>query len=226
MTIHQSARSTIKTSACERAFSRRVFLGGVAATIAVPTSALASYLPKFRRVKSQYIAALAAPDEDRGSGAQNWGIWREDPGPRGVWLKRYEKLAESGGRAPADWQFDNEEWWVDENGVLMEKPVFSIPPGRYIVTGHRTAMSVLTVSEKDETGDMKWRLNFGANLYDVTHLECRAARYQPVADIAKCSPKNVDQSVFPVKPGQAMPAVSGCRMKDYAVLFIIGVEAS
>lgn len=225
MPNHNSTSVKFKTFSRYQVVSRRAFLGGAVASMVLPFPANASYLPKFRRVKNQYIAALAQPNDNRGSGAQNWGIWRKDPGPRGVWLKSYEQLAKSGGRAPADWQFDDKEWWVDENGVLMEKPIFSIPPGKYIVTGHRTAMSVLTVSEKDEAGDMKWRLNFGANLHDVTHLECRAARYEPIADVATCSPKNVDQSVFPVKPGQTMPTVSGCAMKDYAVLFIIGVEA-
>jgi hypothetical protein len=30
---------------------------------------------------------------------------------------------------------------------------------------------------------------------------------------------------FPVTPGAAMPAVSGCNKQDYAVLFVLGIEA-
>ncbi len=205
---------------------RRGFLGGAAAVATFPSAAMASYLPKFRKVKTQYIATRARPSERRGKGAQNWGFWSQDPGPRGVWVNRYDKLAASGGKAPAQWQFDEAEWWLDENGVLMEKPVFPIPAGRYLVTGNRTMMSVLTVKPMDETGDMAWRLNFGASIYDVTHLECRAGRYTPVGDVATCTPKDVDQSVFPIKPGTWMPAVPGCHMRDYAVLFVVGVEVT
>ena len=34
-----------------------------------------------------------------------------------------------------------------------------------------------------------------------------------------------DQSRFPVKPGGLMPPVTGCAKQDYAVLFVIGIEA-
>jgi hypothetical protein len=56
---------------------------------------------KFQRVPMQYIAALGAEDATSGSGAQAWGLWRVDPGPRGVRLKDYDKLQSEGGRAPA-----------------------------------------------------------------------------------------------------------------------------
>ena len=58
-----------------------------------------------------------------------------------------------------------------------------------------------------------------AKLYDVTHLPCRAARY------TGGSPASARQSDFPVTPGAAMPPVSGTKKQDYAVLFIVGVEA-
>merc|ERR1711959_245967 len=66
-----------------------------------------------------------------GSGAARWGIWRVDPGPRGVRLHEFPKLEAAGGVAPARWQFDKEDWWLEEHGLIMEKPDFPVPPGQY-----------------------------------------------------------------------------------------------
>ena len=115
---------------------------------------------KFYRVPTQYIAALGDPGATSGGGAQTWGLWRVDPGPRGVWLKNYDQLEESGGITPAKWQFDPGEWWVDENGLLMEKPDFPLPPGKYVVTGDRETISVLTIHPADE----RWREALGTRL--------------------------------------------------------------
>lgn len=41
--------------------------------------------------------ALGDPKASRGASAGAWGIWRVDPGPRGVRLSNYNKLASSGG---------------------------------------------------------------------------------------------------------------------------------
>ncbi|HUV23229.1 MAG TPA: hypothetical protein VMZ32_15640, partial [Gammaproteobacteria bacterium] len=61
----------------------------------------------FRSVRTQFIAALGDPTASSGSGAQTWGLWRKDPGPRGVWLNNFEQqLVISGGVAPASWKFD------------------------------------------------------------------------------------------------------------------------
>src|SRR5262245_40905854 len=55
---------------------------------------------KFKRLWSpMYIAALADPGANSGAGAQSWGLWRLDPGPRGVRLNRYERLKAAGGVA-------------------------------------------------------------------------------------------------------------------------------
>jgi hypothetical protein len=179
--------------------------------------------PKFESVPAQFIAALGDPGAKSGNGAQSWGIWRLDPGPRGVRLGRYEQLKAAGGIAPAQWQFDSAEWWVEENGSLMEKPVFPVPAGRYLVTGNRRAISVLTIHPKDKDGDQRWELGSGATLYDVTHLGCRSARYTPATGANSCSPANAPQSAFPVAPGAAMPPVDGCNKQDYSVLIVIGV---
>ena len=198
--------------------------GAVAIVIVASLSQIAAQTEtKFKLVPTQYIAALADPGASSGTGAETWGIWRLDPGPRGVRLGSYEALKAHGGKAPADWQFDASDWWLEENGLIMEKPEFPMPPGKYLVTGNREAQSVLTVFPKDAEGKQRWELADGVTVYDVTHLRCRSARYTPEAD-KMCSPAAVRQSGFPVEPGAAMPRVENCSKQDYAVLFIIGVE--
>ncbi len=82
---------------------------------------------------------------------------------------------DSQGVAPKGWQFDKKDWWLEEHGLIMEKPDFPMPPGRYMVTGGREVTTVLTVD-----ADGGWKLDNGAKLYDVTHLPCRSARYTQV----------------------------------------------
>lgn len=177
----------------------------------------------FRRVPTQFIAALGDPDARSGGGAETWGLWREDPGPRGVWLFNYEDLVAAGGVAPARWRFDASDWWVDENGLIMEQPDFPVPPGKYVVTGDRETVSILTVYPADESGNRRWEMSDGATLYDVTHLPCRSARYTSEPGGSPCSPSDAQRASFPVMPGGEMPAISHCNKQDYAVLFVIGV---
>ncbi|KAK3260065.1 hypothetical protein CYMTET_30963 [Cymbomonas tetramitiformis] len=175
--------------------------------------------PEFKRLRrTQFIAALGDPDSSSGAAADEWGLWPLDPGPRGVYLRDYRSLESRGGKAPAKWQFDRKDWWLEEHGLIMEKPDFPLAPGKYIVTGGREVSSILTVYP-----DARWELSNGAKLYDVTHLPCRAARYTPMSDAA--SPANARLTDFPVKPGAEMPTVEGHQKQDYAVLFVIGVEA-
>jgi hypothetical protein len=181
---------------------------------------------KFKRVWPQYIAALGDPRSTSGSGAQSWGLWRLDPGPRGVRLDRYERLKAAGGIAPAQWKFDSTDWWVEEHGLIMEKPDFPVPPGKYLVTGDREVTTVLTIHPRDKDGNQRWELGDGATLYDVTHLACRSARYTPPATSKNsCTPANARQTAFPVAPGATMPPVDGCNKQDYAVLIVLGVAA-
>ena len=172
----------------------------------------------------QFIAALGDPQANSGMGAENWGLWTVDPGPRGVWLKLFPVLKATGGHGPGGWKYDEKDWWLDENGLIMEKPTFPMPAGRYLVTGDREVVTVLTVHPKDENGVQRWALGDKAKLYDVTHLPCRSARYTPASDTASCSPASADKSLFKVAPGTVMPEVEGCSKQDYAVLFIVGVE--
>jgi hypothetical protein len=178
---------------------------------------------KFTRISTQYIAALGNPGATSGSGAQLWGLWPLDPGPRCVKLNRYPSLKEAGGVAPARWKFNETDWWLEEHGLIMEQPTVPLPPGKYLVTGARKVTAVLTIHPADSHGDRRWELDQGATLYDVTHLACRSARYTPATVDGSCSPANAKQSAFPVAPGGVMPPVEGCSKQDYAVLIVIGM---
>jgi len=178
---------------------------------------------KFRYISAQYIAALGNPGANAGSGAQSWGLWPLDPGPRGVTLSDFEQLKKAGGVAPDRWKFDGKDWWLEEHGLIMEQPQFPLPSGKYLVTGAREVTTVLTIHPADKNGDRRWELGGRATLHDVTHLACRSARYTPAIGEGSCSPANAQKSVFPVDPGGTMPPVKGCKKQDYSVLIVIGV---
>ena len=177
---------------------------------------MAAELTFVRLSEIQFIAALGDPESSNGSGASQWGIWREDPGPLGVELQGVGDVLANGGYTPSGWTMDLNDWWLEDHGLVMPKPDFPLPDGHYIVTGGRETQAILT---KD--GD-NWKLSSGAKLHDVTHLPCRSARYQPLNDTA--SPANANPKEFPVTPGAEMPSVHGCKKQDYWVLFVIAVE--
>ncbi len=176
-----------------------------------------------KRIPTQYIAALGDSTAKSGIGAETWGLWPVDPGPRGVRLTGYSNLKNAGGIAPRGWKFDSTDWWLEEHGLIMEQPTFPIVPGKYVVTGNRDATAILTVHPKGADGIQHWELSNGATLYDVTHLGCRAARYTP-ASANSCTPEHADQENFPVFPGAVMPPVGGCKKQDYQVLIVVGME--
>ena len=238
--FHESDQPTVGGSDSDDARSSRrsfVLAGTAAAATAVLSPAVfaqsgraaAGSETQFRRISTQYIAALGAPDATSGSNAHLWGLWRRDPGPRGVRLDRYQRLTAAGGRASAGWQFDGADWWLEEHGLIMEQPEFPLPAGKYLVTGDREITTALTVHPMASDGKQHWELADGASIYDVTHLRCRSARYTPAAgaraDVGagSCSPAQAQQSAFPVAPGGVMPAVAGCAKQDYAVLIVIGM---
>jgi len=179
---------------------------------------------QFKRVPYQFIAALGDPDANAGIGAETWGHWPTDPGKTGVWLRLFPILKAAGGYAPGNWKFNTDDWWLDENGLIMKPPEFPLAPGQYLVTGEREVTTVLTVHPDDENGQRRWELANGASLFDVTHMPCRSARYTPLSENS-CSPANADKSDFVVAPGSEMPTVPGCAKQDYSVLIIIGVPA-
>jgi hypothetical protein len=177
----------------------------------------------YTRISTQYIAALGDHGATSGVGAEAWGLWPVDPGPRGVRLSNYGNLKAASGVAPAEWTFDDSDWWLEENGLIMEPPSFPIPAGKYVVTGDREVTAVLTIHPKDAGGVTRWELDKGATLYDVTHLKCRSARYTPAAGKNSCTPEKASQNDFPVTPGAPMPPVESCNKQDYEVLIVIGM---
>jgi hypothetical protein len=190
----------------------------------LPTTLTAEdYRSRFKPIPTQYIAALAEPNATAGDNAQTWGLWRVDPGPRGVRLDNFDDLLAADGVAPANWQFDDSAWWLEENGLIMEAPEFPLPPGKYLVTGGRQVVSALIVHPPNADGNSRWELEHGATLHDVTHLGCRSAVYTPATATDVCSPRNAPRDAFRVAPGAVMPPVDGCAKQDYSVLIVVGV---
>ena len=189
---------------------------------------------KFQRYPQiRFIASLGDPKASSGSdGAETWGLWRDDPGPRGVFLKNYQdRILKHDNVAPAGWKFSPQDWWLEEHGLIMSSPEplplksynpntkEILPYKRYVVTGDREVTSILTVHSNGQ-----WELSKGT-LYDVTHLPCRSARYtSSSSSTTTCSPTNANQKDFPVTPGATMPSVTGCNKQDYGVLFVLGEE--
>jgi hypothetical protein len=194
----------------------------LAAGLQPPVHASGVDISKFRRIEPQFIAALGDPKATSGGGAQSWGFWNKDPGPRACKLDHYPELKATG-VAPAQWKFDAADWWLEEHGLIMEKPSFPLPPGQYLVTGDRNVTTVLTIHPKAKDGTQRWELADGATLYDVTHLGCRSARYTPATANNSCSPANARTTGYPILPGATMPDVKGCRKQDYAVLIVVGL---
>ena len=60
------------------------------------------------------------------------------------------QLKAAGGVAPARSQFDHIIWWLEENGLIMEPSDFSVPAGKYVVTGNREVVTILTIHPADE----------------------------------------------------------------------------
>ena len=120
-----------RTRSMQRLIRRACLATALLVTItasAQPVHAAGESQTKFRRISTQYIAALGNPGATSGSGAQSWGLWPLDPGPRGVKLNRYQSLKDAGGVSPARWKFDETDWWLEEHGLLMEQPtVHSLP---------------------------------------------------------------------------------------------------
>jgi hypothetical protein len=110
----------------------------------------------FKRCQTQFLAALGDPASSSGSGAERWGIWRLDPGPRGARrarstschpflhaaspartrllrdcsgerLQRFDQLAKDR-RGRAGWDFTPSDFWIEEHGLIMEAPDIPIVP--------------------------------------------------------------------------------------------------
>jgi hypothetical protein len=215
--VYISRRSSLRFGLSALAVATARVVSPASASASSPSS-----FEGFRRIQTQFIAALGDPQSSQGTNAfQDWGVWTVDPGPRGVSLQDAKTL-ERTRKGPYGWTFDPQNWWLEEHGLIMETPDFSLPnPGRYVVTGGRETTAILIINK-----DGSWVLDRGAKLADVTHLPCRAARYTSSSSpnaAAVCTPSKANPRNFPVRPGAAMPAVTGCDKQDYAVIFVIGV---
>ena len=175
----------------------------------------------FKRCPTQFLAALGEPSASSGSGAERWGIWRIDPGPRGERLPRFDQLAKDR-RGRAGWEFTPSDFWIEEHGLIMEAPEIPIVPStapaarKFVVTGDREITTVLTVEPNGA-----WKLDRGT-LHDVTHLPCRSARYTGAT--TDFTPSSADFAQFPVRPGGPMPPLPGCAKQDYYVVFVVGID--
>jgi len=164
----------------------------------------------------QFIAALGDPEASSGKGAEDWGLWSTDPGPRGLRLRDYERMVNDESAVRPSW-LDATDFFLDENAIIMPQPEYPLPPGKYLVTGARAVTTSLTI---DKEGN--WKLDEG-KLYDVTHLPCRAGRYKRSKG-GEGSPLTVRRGDFPVVPGGIMPNVPGTDKQDYSVVFIVGKQ--
>ncbi|KAL7529650.1 hypothetical protein ACHAWF_003064 [Thalassiosira exigua] len=202
---------------------RRAFLASSLAAVTYNAFTLGSSalgpLPKgYERVSPlQFIAALGDPNSSSGTGAESWGLWPTDPGPRGLRLFTYERMVDDPSAPRPAW-LDEKDFFLDENAIIMPQPEYPLPPGKYLVTGARELTTGLTI---DSNGS--WNLDEG-KLIDVTHMPCRAGRYRR-SDGGDGSPLKVRRADFPVAPGGIMPNVPGTDKQDYSVLFIIGKQA-
>ena len=203
--------------------TRRRWLASAMGLIVTAISSPLIAQTKIRRIPAQYIATLALGGASSGTGAETWGLWRVDPGPIGVWLRFYQLLQKAGNIAPAGWRFDIDDWWLDENGLIMKAPEFPMPAGEYYVTNGEEHISLLTVEKPDADGRQAWSLSDGKTIANVTHGPCRSARYTPEGESGTCSPKDADRAVFALKPGEAPPPVVGCSRREYGVLIVFGL---
>src|ERR1700742_4104863 len=140
-----------------------LFIGPLILAAGLTHQGSGAALSKFRRIEPQFIAALGDPGATAGNGAQLWGFWSQDPGPRACQLEHYPQLKATG-VAPAQWKFDASDWWLEEHGLIMEKPTFPLAAGKYLVTGDREVTTVLTVHPKDKQGNQRQDMPDAATL--------------------------------------------------------------
>jgi hypothetical protein len=105
---------------------RNLVINTLAGGLIVASGVASAYLfqqtlytpPGFTRLPStQFIAAIDSPTASQGVSAKDWGLWKLDPGPRGVHLRDYERLiASQDNAAPLGWKFNPQDWWVEEHG--------------------------------------------------------------------------------------------------------------
>jgi hypothetical protein len=207
----------------KQSFSKRTFLQMLSTPFVLGSTTVFAQASTGKRLPIKFIAALGDPTATSGTGAETWGIWHDDPAQRAVWLKYYTIVKAAGGFAPGNWQVNDDDWWMDENSLIMQPPEFPVPARKYLVSGDREVVTTLIIHPKDENGVMAWELeDKSAVLHDVTHLPCRSARYTPeTGNSGTCIPTNVDSRVYPLRPDDETPAITGCQKQDYSVLLVL-----
>ena len=109
-------------------------------------------------------------------GAKNWGVWERDPGPRGIPFDQFSTFASSTTShtelAPAGWEINSKDFWLEEHGIWMETPLPSnLQPGQHLVTGGRSRTSVLTIYPTGNKGEKRWSLDGGvSHIYHAVAL--------------------------------------------------------
>ena len=91
-----------------------------------------------------------------------------------MWLRFYQ-LEKVGNIVPTGWRFGFDDWWLDENGLIMKAPEFPILAGQYFVTDGEEHFSLLTIEQQDAEGKQAWSLTDDKTIGDVTHGPCRSA---------------------------------------------------
>jgi len=86
--------------------------------------------------------------------------------------------------------------------------------GKYLVTGNRNVVAMLTIHAANADGAQQWELDSGVTLYDVTHLACRSARYPPTTGDESSTPVMAKQATFPVISGAEMLPIDGYQKQD------------
>ena len=129
---------------------------GAGAAVAAADESGSSKMKFQRYPQLRFIAALGDPKASSGTGADQWGLWRDDPGPRGFYLRDYDRKLKNN-VAPGGWTLDKDAIWIEEHGLVMPSPgdlprtslskstKESLPYKRYVVTGDREVTTVLVL---------------------------------------------------------------------------------
>ena len=165
--------------------SRRIlFIGSLllAAGLQQPVHASGVDLSKFKRIEPQFIAALGDPGATSGKGAQSWGFWNQDPGPRACKLDHYHQLKAVsavllGVATDGNSTLRTGGW--RNMALIMEKPTFPLAPGKYLVTGDREVTTVLDNSAQGQGRQSAVGTRRRRNPQQMSPIRrgCRSARY-------------------------------------------------